>query len=128
MPDFMIPCSPSLRIELNGTRIGMITEFRERTDCDLTPVRSIGINLPAAVVAGPLRYTVTLQRILLDTLLISEPFELHNLHGFSLKIGGTTKSVTFSGCEFTSISVSNSIGGSMIEEAVLQAASRAVGT
>ena len=66
----MIPVAPHLRLEINDRRIGMLSEFTERTDCDLVPVRSIGVNPPSAIIAGTLHYTVTLRRVLLDNVTV----------------------------------------------------------
>lgn len=124
----MIPVAPHLRLEINDRRIGMLSEFTERTDCDLVPVRSIGVNPPSAIIAGTLHYTVTLRRVLLDNVTVPEPFDLHSLHDFTLKICGDAETITFGGCEFASISMRNSVGVSLMEESVVQAASRTVGT
>ena len=117
---------PPLSLKINGAPVGLVHDFREQMTVDVKAVAARGHNLPAGLHPGPVRYRVKLSRVLLDNLNLSDSFTPYGLHDFTLSIVGLRQTVSFTGCEFTSVTVHSEAGSYVIEEAELTARSRAV--
>ena len=117
---------PPLSLKINGSPIGLVHDFREQMTVEVTAVAARGQNLPAGLHPGPVRYRVKLNRVLLDNLNLSDGFTPYGLHNFTLSIVGQRQTVSFTGCEFTSVTVRSEAGSSVIEEAELTALNRSV--
>lgn len=115
-------------VRLGSIRIGMLQSFREQTNCKIAAVRAIGENKASHLIPGALTYKVKLNRLLLDTGTVDNPFLLHDLHTFQLSLIGCGRTVVYSGCEFTSITRRCEVGGNVVEEAELIAAGRTEST
>lgn len=115
---------PPLSLEINGSPVGPVHDFREQMTVEVTPAAARGSNLPAALHHGSVRYRVKLSRVLLDNLNLSDGFTPYGLHGFTLSIVGLRQTVRYTGCEFTSVTVRSDAGSCVIEEAELMALNR----
>ncbi len=120
------PSVPALSLEINGAPVGLVHDFREQMTVEVWAAAARGSNLPAVLHAGSVRYRVRLSRVLLDNPLLSDGITPYGLHAFTLSIIGQSKTVRFTGCEFTSVTVHSEAGASMIEEAELMALDRTV--
>lgn len=119
---------PPLSLEINGSTVGLVHDFREQMTVEVTAAAARGSNIPAALHPGAVRYRVKLSRVILDNLNLSDGFTPYGLHGFTLSIIGLRQTVRFTGCEFTSITVHTEAGSCVIEEAELMALTRTVVT
>ncbi len=122
------PSVPSLSLEINGSPVGLVHDFREQMTVEVTAAAARGSNLPAGLHPGAVRYRVQLNRVLLDNALLTDGITPYGLHNFTLSIVGQSKTVRFTGCEFTSVTVRCEAGASLIEEAELMACSRSTVT
>ncbi|MBQ6430909.1 MAG: hypothetical protein IJJ99_03415 [Oscillospiraceae bacterium] len=122
------PSVPDLSLEINGSPIGLVHDFREQMTVEVTAAAARGSNLPAGLHPGAVRYRLQLNRVLLDNALLTDGFSPYGLHGFTLSIIGQSRTVRFTGCEFTSVTVRSEAGASVIEEAELMALDRVVVT
>ena len=119
---------PKLSLQINGSPVGLVHDFREQMTVEVTAAAARGSNLPAGLHPGSVRYRVQLNRVLLDNLNLSDNFTPYGLHNFTLSIVGQRQTVRFTGCEFTSVTVHSEAGSSVIEEAELMALNRSVVT
>lgn len=119
-----IPLPEAYTVMLGSSRVGMLQSFREQTACKIVAVRAVRENEASALIPGALTYQVRLERLLLDTQAVSDPFLLHDLHGFQLTLTGCGRTVVYTGCEFTSITRRCEVTGNVVEEAELIAAGR----
>ena len=117
---------PSLLLEINGSPVGLVHDFREQMTVEVTAAAARGSNLPAGLHPGPVCYRVKLSRVLLDSLVLSDGFTPYGVHNFTLSIVGQRQTVRYTGCEFTSVTVRGEVGASLIEEAELLALERSV--
>ena len=84
-------------VRLGSIRIGMLQSFREQTNCKIAAVRAIGENKASHLIPGALTYKVKLNRLLLDTGTVDNPFLLHDLHAFQLSLIGCGRTVVYGG-------------------------------
>lgn len=115
---------PPLSIQINGSPVGLVHDFREQMTVEVTPAAARGSNLPAVLHPGSVRYRVQLNRVLLENANLTDSFTPYGLHNFTLSIVGQRRTVRFTGCEFTSVTVHSEAGACVIEEAELMALDR----
>ena len=117
---------PPLSLQINGAPVGLVHDFREQMTVDVTEAAACGSKLPAGLHPGAVHYRVQLNRVLLDNINLSDGFTPYGLHNFTLSIIGQRKTVQFTGCEFTSVTVHSKAGSCVIEEAELLAVDRSI--
>lgn len=115
---------PSLSLMINGSPVGLVHDFREQMTVEVTAAAARGSNLPAALHPGSVRYRVKLNRVLLDKPNLTDGFSPYGLHDFTLSIVAQSRTIIFTGCEFTSVTVHGEAGSYVIEEAELMARDR----
>lgn len=123
MYPLMFPAEPSVEVLINGNRIGMLQDYSVTERTTVYPQRGFGSNTPAALLPGEISYSLTLKRLLLDRLEIPLQFSPYGLKDFTLTIREQRRSLTFSGCQWTLIKESYSLGQSLLEELQLSAKS-----
>lgn len=120
----MTPIAPKMELLINGTTLGAVRSFSERTVVEPIKIYTIGQSLPAKIIPGKKHYELHLTRLLTDKSIFSEDVSLHPLHSFTLLLSGGGRIIRFSGCEITALSVHTEVGVGQIEEATVIASSR----
>lgn len=120
----MTPIAPETELLIDGTALGTVRSFSERTVVEPIKIYTIGQNLPAKILPGKRHYELHLTRLITDKSIFSEEIDLHPLHSFTLVLSGGGRLIRFSGCEITALSVRTELGVGQIEEATVIASAR----
>ena len=120
----LIPIAPESELSINSVPLGAVCSFSEQTVGVPIAVHAIGRSLPVAVINSAVHYELRLSWILTDANVLTQTLSPHSLHGFAVKLSGGGRTVRFTGCEFTSLTVRSEVGTGTLAEAVICAASR----
>lgn len=125
MAEFFSSPAPVFSLALNGTPVGLVQNFQEQVQTEVRPIRAIGQNTPVAMHPGANSYTVRLTHLLLDETRLAALGSPHTLHHFQCSLSGAGRAVTYTDCEFTSLTVHGATD-STFEELSFRAAGRMV--
>ncbi len=118
------PTSGDITIEVNGRRLAVAQSYRARSTRDSRPVEAFGQKEPVGTVAGRCVHRLELQRVQLLEEAASDGIDFFALSGFNVVIAKPGRRVIYSGCEWSNIDESASLGSVVLESVSILAAGR----
>ena len=118
------PTSSDIYLEVDGTRVAVVQSYTAKTTRSSTAVEAFGEAEPVAAIPGQAVHTVQLKRLYATDEAIRDGIDFYHMSGFSLVICKPDRKIIYSGCQWSSIDESASLGSMVLEEVTLVAARR----
>lgn len=125
MENTMIPVAAKVFVLINGTQVGALQSYREKTVRQLSRLHPIGSNRDDALHITDTEHVVTLRFLMPGgSALTEKASDPHEQFDFTLQINAPDRMITYSGCEYQSIEMSSAVGQGIVCEAVIHALAR----
>ena len=118
------PTSSDIYLEVDGTRVAVVQSYTAKTTTSSTAVEAFGESEPVATIPGQAVHTVQLKRLYATDEAIRDGIDFYNMSGFSLVICKPDRKIIYSGCQWSSIEESATLGSMVLEEVTLVATRR----
>lgn len=118
------PTSSDIYLEVDGTRVAVVQSYTAKTTKSSTAVEAFGESEPVATIPGQAVHTVQLKRLYATDEAIRDGIDFYNMSGFSLVICKPDRKIIYSGCQWSSIEESATLGSMVLEEVTLVATRR----
>ena len=118
------PTSSDIYLEVDGTRVAVVQSYTAKTTKSSTAVEAFGESEPVATIPGQAVHTVQLKRLYATDEAIRYGIDFYNMSGFSLVICKPDRKIIYSGCQWSSIEESATLGSMVLEEVTLVATRR----
>lgn len=118
------PTSSDIWLELDGRKVAVVQGYTCKAGRSSYAVEAFGEEEPVATVQGPQSYTIQLTRLYATDQAIADGIDFYAMRDFSLVICKPDRKVIYSGCQWSSIQESASIGSMVLEKVSLVASRR----
>ena len=118
------PTSSDIYLEVDGTRVAVVQSYTAKTTKSSTAVEAFGEAEPVATIPGQAVHTVQLKRLYATDEAIRDGIDFYKLSGFSLVICKPDRKIIYSGCQWSSIQESATLGSMVLEKVTLVASRR----
>ena len=115
-----IPTSNDIYIEVNGRRLAVAQSYRAKTSRDSKYVEAFGSAEPVGTVGGRIQHLLQLSRVHIS----GDAVDFHAISGFNVVIVKPDRKIIYSGCEWSAIDETLSVGGVVLESVSIVAAKR----
>ena len=119
-----IPTSSDSYLEVNGRKVAVVQSYTAQTTKSSTTVEAFGESEPVAAIPGHSKHQLELTRIYATDEAIADGINFYDLEDFSLVICKPDRRVIYSGCQWSKIGESGTLGASVVEKVSLVAAKR----
>ena len=118
------PTSSDIYLEADGRRVAVVQSYAAKTVRSSTAVEAFGEAEPVAASPGQTSHVIELSRLYATDQAIRDGIDFYAMRNFSLVICKPDRKVIYSGCQWSSIQESASVGGMVLEKVSLVAARR----
>ena len=118
------PTSSDIYLEADGVRVAVVQSYAARTTKSSMAVEAFGESEPVATSHGQAAHVVELTRLYATDKAIRDGIDFYSMEDFSLVICKPDRRIIYSGCQWSSIQESASIGSMFLEKFTLFASRR----
>lgn len=118
------PTSSDIYLEADGVRVAVVQSYAAKTTKSSTAVEAFGEAEPVATVPGQAAHVIELTRLYATDEAIRDNIDFYALEDFYLVICKPDRRIIYSGCQWSSIQESASIGSMVLEKVTLVASRR----
>ena len=118
------PTSSDIYLEADGVRVAVVQSYTAKTTKSSTAVEAFGEAEPVATSPGQAAHVIELSRLYATYQAIRDGLNFYEMKDFSLVICKPDRKVIYSGCQWSSIQESASIGSMVLEKVSLVASRR----
>lgn len=118
------PTSSDIYLEVDGTRVAVVQSYSAKASKTSSAVEAFGESEPVATVPGQTSHVLELTRLYATDEAIRDGIDFYNMSGFSLVICKPDRKIIYSGCQWSSIEESATLGSMVLEEVTLVATRR----
>ena len=118
------PTSADIYLELDGRKIAVVQSYRAKAAKSSRNIEAFGESEPVATIEGQKSYTVELTRLYATDEAIRDGIDFYGLSGFSLVICKPDRRVIYSGCQWSKIGESGTLGAAVVEKVTVMAGRR----
>ncbi len=119
-----IPTSSDIYLEVNGRKVAVVQSYTAQTTRSSTAVEAFGEAEPVAAIPGQHQHLVELTRIYATDEALTDGIDFYGLEDFDLVICKPDRRVIYSGCQWSKLGETGSLGASVLEKVTLVAARR----
>lgn len=120
----VIPTSSDIYLEVNGKKVAVVQSYSAQTTKSSSSIEAFGENEPVATIPGPNRHLLELTRIYATDEAMADGIDFYGLEDFNLVICKPDRRVIYSGCQWSKIGESASVGSSVVEKVTVVASKR----
>ena len=124
MATITFPTGCDISIEVNGQRLAVAQSYKARTAKESRYVEAFGSREPVGAVDGRVKHLLELTRVCVTGAALRERVDFYALTDFNVVIAKPDRRVIYSGCQWSSIQESASIGSMVLEKVTLVASRR----
>lgn len=118
-----LPTSSDISIQVNGRKLAVAQGYKLKTTKESRSIDAFGSASPVGTISGKLGYTIELSRVYV-TKDVGDGVDFYSLEDFNLVIAKPDRQIVFSGCQWSSIGESASLGDMVLENVVIIASKR----
>ena len=118
------PTSSDIYLEADGVRVAVVQSYTAKTTKSSTAVEAFGESEPVATSPGQAAHVIELSRLYATDQAIRDGLNFYDMKDFSLVICKPDRKVIYSGCQWSAIQESASIGSMVLEKVSLVASRR----
>lgn len=118
------PTSSDIYLEADGKKIAVVQSYAARSSRSSQVVEAFGEEEPVATIPGQKKHTIELTRLYATDEAIRDGINFFDLEEFSLVICKPDKKIIYSGCQWSEISETGTLGDMVLEKVAIKAARR----
>ena len=118
------PTSADIYLELDGKKVAVVQSYTARASKSSKNVEAFGESEPVATLAGQRKYVLELTRLYATDDAVSDGINFYDLSDFSLVICKPDRRVIYSGCQWSAIGETGTLGDMVGEKGTIVAAKR----
>ncbi len=119
-----IPTSSDIYLEVNGKKVAVVQSYTAQSTKTSTTVEAFGEKEPVATLPGQSRHVLELTRIYATDEALADGIDFYGLENFSLVICKPDRRVIYSGCQWSKIGESGTLGNAVVEKVTVVAGRR----
>ena len=120
----LIPTSSDIYLEVNGKKVAVVQSYTAQSTKTSTTVEAFGEKEPVATLPGQTKHVLELTRIYATDEALADGIDFYSLEDFSLVICKPDRRVIYSGCQWSKIGESGTLGASVVEKVTVVAGKR----
>ena len=118
------PTSSDIYLEVDGVRVAVVQSYAAKTTKSSSAVEAFGELEPVATVPGQAAHVIELSRLYATDQAVRDGIDFYAMEDFSLVICKPDRKIISSGCQWSAIQESASIGSMVLEKVTLVASRR----
>ena len=118
------PTSCDIYLELEGKKVAVVQSYTAKATKTSQVVEAFGESEPVATISGQTNHVVELTRLYATDEAIRDGINFHDLEDFSLVICKPDRKVIYSGCRWSSIGETGTLGAMVAEKVTIVATKR----
>ena len=118
------PTSSDIYLEVDGVRVAVVQSYAAKTTKSSSAVEAFGELEPVATVPGQAAHVIELSRLYATDQAVRDGIDFYTMEDFSLVICKPDRKIIYSGCQWSAIQESASIGSMVLEKVTLVASRR----
>ena len=118
------PTSSDIYLEVDGVRVAVVQSYTAKTTKSSSAVEAFGESEPVATIPGQAAHVVELSRLYATDQAIRDGIDFYSMEDFSLIICKPDRKIIYSGCQWSSIQESATLGSMVLEKVTLVASRR----
>ena len=118
------PTSSDIYLEVDGTKVAVVQSYTAKSTKTSRTVEAFGEDQPVATIPGQRNHVVELTRLYATDEAIRDGIDFHELEDFSLVICKPDRKVIYSGCQWSAIGETGTLGDMVVEKVTVVAAKR----
>lgn len=120
----VIPSSRDIYLEVDGRKVAVVQSYTAQTTKSSTTVEAFGEAEPVATLPGQNKHVLELTRIYATDEALADGIDFYGLEDFSLVICKPDRRVIYSGCQWSKIGESGTLGAAVVEKVTVVASRR----
>ncbi len=120
----VIPTSRDIYLEVDGRKVAVVQSYTAQTTKSSTTVEAFGEAEPVATLPGQNKHVLELTRIYATDEALADGIDFYGLEDFSLVICKPDRRVISSGCQWSKIGESGTLGAAVVEKVTVVASRR----
>ena len=120
----IIPTSRDIYLEVDGKKVAVVQSYTAQTTKTSTTVEAFGESEPVATIPGQHQHVLELTRICATDEALADGIDFYSLEDFSLVICKPDRRVIYSGCQWSKIGESGTLGAAVVEKVTVVAGRR----
>lgn len=120
----IIPTSRDIYLEVDGRKVAVVQSYTAQTTKSSTTVEAFGEAEPVATLPGQNKHVLELTRIYATDEALADGIDFYRLEDFSLVICKPDRRVIYSGCQWSKIGESGTLGAAVVEKVTVVASRR----
>lgn len=120
----MIPTSRDIYLEVDGRKVAVVQSYTAQTTKSSATVEAFGEAEPVATLPGQNKHVLELTRIYATDKALADGIDFYGLEDFSLVICKPDRRVIYSGCQWSKIGESGTLGAAVVEKVTVVASRR----
>lgn len=118
------PTSSDIYLEVDGKKVAVVQNYTARSTKTSRTVEAFGEDEPVATIPGQRNHVVELTRLYATDEAIRDGINFHELEDFSLVICKPDRKIIYSGCQWSAIGETGTLGDMVVEKVTVVAAKR----
>ena len=118
------PTSSDIYLEVDGKKVAVVQSYTAKSSRTSQTVEAFGEDEPVATIPGQRTHVIELTRLYATDEAIRDGIDFYSMSGFSLVICKPDRKIIYSGCQWSSIEESATLGSMVLEEVTLVATRR----
>ena len=118
------PTSSDIYLEVDGQKVAVVQSYTAKSTTTSRTVEAFGEDQPVATIPGQRNHVVELTRLYATDEAIRDGIDFHDLEDFSLVICKPDRKVIYSGCQWSAIGETGTLGDMVVEKVTVVAAKR----
>lgn len=118
------PTSSDIYLEVDGVKVAVVQSYSAKASKTSSAVEAFGESEPVATVPGQTSHVLELTRLYATDEAIRDGIDFHELEDFSLVICKPDRKVIYSGCQWSAIGETGTLGDMVVEKVTVVAAKR----
>ena len=118
------PTSSDIYLEVDGVKVAVVQSYSAKASKTSSAVEAFGESEPVATVPGQTSHVLELTRLYATDEAIRDGIDFHTLEDFSLVICKPDRRVIYSGCQWSAIGETGTLGDMVVEKVTIVAAKR----
>ena len=119
-----IPMSSDIYLEVDGRKVAVVQSYTAQSCKSSKVIEAFGEAEPVATVPGQEQHVLELSRLYATDAAIADGIDFYGLEDFDLVVCKPDRRVIYSGCQWSRIGESGTVGSAVLEKVTVVAAHR----
>lgn len=118
------PTSSDIYLEVDGRKVAVVQSYSAKSTRTSQTVEAFGEEEPVATISGQRSHVIELTRLYATDEAIRDGLNFHDLEDFSLVICKPDRRIIYSGCQWSTIGETGTLGAMVVEKITVVASKR----